>query len=115
MKKILILSSLFFFFIQVSLAQEKKEITLEDIYRKNAFLAKKVYGIRSMKNGEHYTTQDHTAVGAPIVMSEYKTGNTIDTLLLNSWLKVKDSEAPIGIENYQFSADESKILVTSAS
>lgn len=91
---------------------QKKEITLEDLFQKNSFTAKRIYGIRSMKNGEHYTAQGANETGQFIAMYEYKTGNAVDTVLKNTWLKGK--EPGIGIEDYQFSADENKILITSA-
>src|SRR2546426_103062 len=93
-------------------AQQKKEITLEDLWQKNTFAVKRIEDIRSMKNGEHYTILTNTKTEQAIVMYEYKTGNAIDTVLKSSWLKVKGQETKkIGIEGYEFSADESKLLV----
>lgn len=37
-----------------------KEITLEDIYKKRVFSEKSVHGIRSMKDGEHFTTLEQS-------------------------------------------------------
>ncbi|HET7819242.1 MAG TPA: S9 family peptidase [Bacteroidia bacterium] len=92
---------------------QKKEVTLEDIFKKNVFPVKKIEGIRSMKNGVHYSTLSTTPKEQCIVMYEYKTGNAIDTILKSSWLK--SGSASIEIDDYQFSSDENKILISSAS
>jgi len=103
---------------------QKKEITLEDLFQKNTFAVKRIYGIRSMKDGEHYTTQGANESGQFIVMYEYKTGNAVDTVLKSQWLapslKGEDKNngslqggGQITIEDYQFSSDESKLLITS--
>ncbi|MBI4931735.1 MAG: S9 family peptidase [Bacteroidetes bacterium] len=107
---------------------QKKEITLEDLFQKNTFAVKRIYGIRSMKNGEHYTTQGANTLEQFIVMYEYKTGNAVDTVLKSSWMKSspfelrsqpsvasKGGQTAIEIEDYQFNADESKLLISSES
>ncbi len=103
---------IFFLFSSSSISFSQKQITLEDIWQKNTFAVKRIYGIRSMKDGEHYTTQSNGRNGTAIIKYEYKTGNVIDTVLKNSWLKGKES---IEIDDYQFSSDENKILITSES
>ncbi|MBI4945183.1 MAG: S9 family peptidase [Bacteroidetes bacterium] len=114
MKKIFPLC--FLLFTLCSFAQ-KKEITLEDIWQNKTFAVKRIQGTRSMKNGEHYTTLDNNR----IVMYEYKTGNAVDTVLKGEWLTSlvgisnPDQHSIISIEDYQFSSDESKILITSGS
>ena len=74
-----------------------------------------------MKNGEHYTTQGGNEKEQYIVMYEYKTGNAVDTVLKSSWMNTspsapsKGGQTAISVEDYQFNADESKILITSES
>jgi len=135
MKKALILS-LFLLFVTTAIFSQKqnsarttpaktpesvaamhggKELTLEDIYQKNFFAAKRIQGIRSMKNGEHYTTLGGSQSGQYIVKYEYKTGNAVDTIFKSSWMKVKNKESAIEIEGYEFSDDETKVLVSSES
>lgn len=92
-----------------------KQITLEDIYQKNYFGAKRIFGIRSMNNGEHYTTSGGNFSEQFIVKYEYKTGNAVDTILKNTWLKVKGKDAVISMEGYEFNKDETKVLVSSES
>src|ERR1035437_4419403 len=112
MKKIIFTIS--FIFLTHFCFSQKKEITLEDIFQKNTFAVKRIQGIRPMKNGEHYTTQSGQKEQY-IVMYEYKTGNAVDTVLKSSWLKNPGQHSGIEIEDYQFSLDESKILITSES
>ena len=57
---------------------QTKTITLDDIYRNHTFRSRSVYGIRSMKDGEHYTTLDE---GRYIVKYAYQTGQAVDTLI----------------------------------
>lgn len=78
-----------------------KEITLEDIYKKRVFSEKSVHGIRSMKDGEHFTTLEQSR---KIVKNSYKSGATID-ILFNT------IEQDFDIQDYTFVNDESKILL----
>ncbi len=113
-----------FLFSSSSISFSQKQITLEDIWQKNTFAVKRIYGIRSMKDGEHYTTQSNGRNGTAIIKYEYKTGNVIDTVLKSTWLaptlkgEEKDKSSLQGggqIEDYQFSTDENKILITAES
>src|ERR1022692_1546301 len=80
----------------------KKDITLDDIWKNNTFKAETVSGIESMKDGLHYTTYKDGA----ILRYEYKTGKVVDTILAES--SMKDS---LNIGDYQFNADETKIII----
>lgn len=87
-------------------AQSDRKITLEDIFVKRTFTAQTVTGLRSMNDGEHYTTHEN---GNKIVKYSYKTGNQVDVVF--DVTKVED--APIAsFSDYQFSTDETKILLT---
>ncbi len=90
------------FLFQTALPQNKP-ITLENIFRENIFASHSVYGIRSMKDGEHYTTLE----GRHIVKYVYRTGIVADTL----FSLPDDSEYEIDrIYGYEFSSDERRIL-----
>ena len=87
-------------------AQEAKKITLEDILAKGTFRAQSVSGLRSMKDGEHYTTLEN---GKQIVKYSYKTGKEVAVFF--DIAKVPD--APItSFSDYELSNDETKILLT---
>jgi len=87
-------------------AQEAKKITLEDILVKGTFRAQSVSGLRSMKDGEHYTTLEN---GKQIVKYSFKTGKEVAVFF--DIAKVPD--APISsFSDYELSNDETKILLT---
>src|SRR6056297_2272947 len=98
-----------FFAIILSLnlkAQTGEKITLEDIFQKGTFSTQSVRGLRSMNDGMHYTTHEN---GTRIVKNSYETGEAVETLF--DITKIKD--APISsFSSYEFSNDESKILLT---
>ena len=110
MKKIYTLATCYLLIATCAFAQ-KKEITLEVIFVKNTFAVKHIYGLESMKDGEHYTTLANGKSNPAIVRYEYKTGNAVDTILKEDWLLTPDKKEKISIENYSFSADEKKILI----
>ena len=87
-------------------AQEKQKITLEDILVKETFKAKTVTGLRSMKDGEHYTTLENNS---KIVKYSYKTGNEVAVVF--DIAEIRD--APIkSFSDYEFSPDETKVMLT---
>ncbi|UTW67015.1 S9 family peptidase [bacterium SCSIO 12643] len=89
-----------------SFAQDKL-ITLDDIYTKNTFRSKRVWGLRSMHNGNYYTTITRTKEGQNIVKFSYTTGDSVETIFSTSTIN-----QPFEFSDYQFSADESKIMFT---
>lgn len=87
---------------QVNAQNVSKTITLDDIYKKGVFRENSVYGIRSMNDGEHFTTIEK---GKKITRHSFKSGEVVD-VLFNS------IEDDFNIRDYEFSADETKILLT---
>ena len=64
--------------ISISLqAQNTQKITLEDFLVKRSFQAQTVSGLRSMNDGEHYTTLENNS---KIVKYSYKTGDEVDVI-----------------------------------
>lgn len=100
---ILIIASVFAVSLQ---AQSTQNITLEDIFVKGTFRAQSVSGLRSMNDGEHYTTLEN---GNQIVKYSYKTGEEVDVIF--DVTKVEDAEIKT-FSDYEFSNDETKILLT---
>ena len=84
------------------IAQNKKDITLDDIWKNSTFRSETVSGISSMQDGLHYTTYSDGA----ILRYEYKSGKLIDTVLSEKWLKES-----ISIGDYEFNSDESRIII----
>jgi dipeptidyl-peptidase 4 len=83
-----------------------KEITLDAIYRDQVFSVRNVSGIRSMNDGVYYTVSYR---GREIQKFSYKTGSKVETLF-----SMNESTNPIlqSFSAYEFSGDESKILLT---
>lgn len=104
--------SIFIFLLGLtfSVSAQTKKLTLEEIWGKWEFSSETVSGINSMNDGQHYTSLESTPYGEAIVKYEYKTGKTIDTLLKSKDLKI-DKDTSIAIEDYQFSYDETKLLI----
>ncbi|MCE3278672.1 MAG: dipeptidyl aminopeptidase/acylaminoacyl peptidase [Bacteroidetes bacterium] len=90
---------------------QQKNITLEDIWKSGTFRASGVYGLSTMKDGVHYSAFGNTDKDAFILRYEYAKDSKPDTLLKESDLKV-DGKV-ITIDNYSFSPDESRILISS--
>lgn len=80
-----------------------KEISVKDIYKDHVFRQKSVHGLRSMKDGVHYTTLNK---GKSIVKYSYETGEVVDTLF-----KASSFEAIENFFSYSFSKNEEKILI----
>ncbi len=83
--------------IMAATAAGQGTFTYDDIAQ-GKFAQKSVAGLRSMNDGEHYTVMD----GSVIRKYSYRTGDLSGTIY--------DASA-IGANDYQFSADERKILL----
>jgi len=113
MKKHLGILSLSFLLMANSLlAQDTlKDISLKDIWKNYKFYPKSVYGINSLKNGEQYAIISDGS----IVVYDYKTGDSVTTLVNSKSLIPEEGEEPIKIRSYTMSSDESKFLIPTAS
>jgi dipeptidyl-peptidase-4 len=90
-------------------AQEKREFTLEDIFKKNTFGLKFAPGFMVMNDGISYCVMGEDAAGNwQLMRHDLATGNEINTIF-NS----KDLSEKIQPESYVFSQDESHLLITS--
>ncbi|MCL1822319.1 MAG: S9 family peptidase [Prolixibacteraceae bacterium] len=84
----------------------QKQIALEDLFQKRTFSQNSVYGLRSMKDGIHYTVIEG---GTQIVKYSYKTGEKVAVVFDLG----KADKAPVShFSDYEFSPDETKILLT---
>lgn len=83
--------------------QAQKAITLEDIWRKYTFSPRSVPGFTFQNDGRHYTKLDRNR----IVQYDLTTGASTATILDPGTLSNN-----VQIEEYQFSTDESKILLS---
>ncbi len=91
----------------VGLSQsEKKDITLEDIYKNRKFASKGFAGVHSMNDGEHYCQVKNDSLN----LYEYTTGNYFSTLVTSGKLIPTGDTVPIPMYGFEFSEDESKLL-----
>ncbi len=96
-----LLTAVFFALCITGYAQ--KQITVEDFTTKNTFPQKTVRGINWMKDGKFYSTLENNKV----VKYNITTGQPVATLVDGSTLNPK-----IDIQDYSFSGDEKKLLLT---
>ncbi len=102
-----LLISLFLVFGAVSAsAQEKKNFELEDLYMRPTFYAKSVRGMNSMKDGKTYASFEKGQLN----IYNYKTGKLEKTLFGITDLTMHPDSLPIGLQNYELSQNEDKML-----
>ncbi|WP_114777548.1 S9 family peptidase [Botryobacter ruber] len=106
----------FFCLAFVAQAQQKQEITLDDIYRKGTFVAKSVYGVNWMNDGRYYSSEvvDEQNRVVDIVRFDVTTGQPVNTIIEGENLVPQGSSQPIRYEDYTFSSDEQKVLFSTA-
>ncbi len=86
----------------------QQKLSIEDFQQYGTFVPRNVSGLYSMKDGLHYSTLEN---GNKIVKYSYKTGNQAEIIFDLSTVE----NAPIqSFSSYEFSDDETKILLTTA-
>ena len=85
----------------------------ESIWASGTFRTEYVWGIRSLADGKHYTTQGYSeSEGSCIVKWSYKSGKVVDTLLTSN---MAFGDARETFDGYEFSSDERFVVLTTAS
>lgn len=102
--------SLFFLFLAPVFAQ--RPITLEDIWQNGTFSAKGIPGFNFQRDGVHFT---RLAPGGIIEQYDLRTGEKTGDIFDATALKTDAPGWDSKFDGYSFSADESKILLTTAS
>ena len=87
----------------IVLMAQKKEVTLENIWKTYDFYPKSVSGFKSMQDGNYYSKLDKKGDNSQINKYSFRTGKKIRTL-------VNSKNIEIDINNYTFSKDEKKVL-----
>jgi dipeptidyl-peptidase-4 len=90
-------------------AQEK--LTNEKIWYSSEFSSEYVSGVNSMNNGIHYTSLDYEKGTSVINKYDYRSSKKLATVLSSAELNHNDKN--VVISEYQFSADETKLLISS--
>ena len=102
-----LLVSLFLVFGALSAsAQEKKNFELEDLYLRPTFSTKSVRGMNSMKDGKSYASFEKGQLN----IYNYKSGKLEKTLFGIADLTMHPDSLPIGLQDYELSANEDKML-----
>ena len=103
MKKILLIC-LSFLAVNTMFSQ-KKNITLDDLWKNYSFFPKNYNSLNSMNNGEHYVSLENSELGQELNVYKYKDGEKVRTLFKSDEFDLKR------ITNYSFSNDEKKLLL----
>ncbi len=89
---------------------QKKDINLEDIWSSYSFYAKSIDGIRSLNDGNYFTTIEKTKEnGTALVKQSYSDKNYRNTIVDFNELLVDNK--PIVVDEYDFNSNESKLLI----
>jgi dipeptidyl-peptidase-4 len=117
MKKIFVLV-LLISFCTSSLLIAQKAITVEDIWQKYTFFPKSVPGFNFQKDGQHYTRLEGNMIKQYDLTSGKITGVIFDgsnqqviEYQTNVEGKIEEQKVPLQIDSYQFTSDESKIIL----
>jgi len=86
-------------------AQEKKKVTLEDVFKKDTFSQKTVRGINWMNDGQFYSSLINNQGYSQVVKINLATGEQEEVLLDGKALGVN-------FQSYSFNGDESKALIS---
>lgn len=91
-------------------AQEKKQITVESIWKDYEFFGKGVAGFRSMNDGEHYSKIERS--GQDVTIRKYsftdKEDKGAEIIKAN---ELKYNNKKLSVDDYSFNKDESKALI----
>ncbi|WBO84263.1 S9 family peptidase [Hymenobacter yonginensis] len=91
-------------------AQQKQNITLEDIWQKGTFAAKSVPGFNWMNDGRFYSSLDEGS----LVQHDVTTGQPVQTLVAATALQLPGQPQPLPVDGYSFNADEQQVLFSTA-
>ena len=105
MKNLFILVFLFTGIFSFS-QNNRKQITLDDIFKARRFSSRGAAGLHSMKDGVHYYQLKKDSLN----VYEYSTGRLVKTIVTSKKLILPGDTVPIDMSNFKFSADESKLL-----
>ncbi len=84
-----------------------KTISLDQIWKTYSFYPRGVYGINSLKNGKEFTR----ITKGSVVVYDYKSGDSITTLVNASDLIPKGDTLPLRLSGFTMSEDESLFLI----
>lgn len=108
MKKLFLLAIIFGWILQ-PLSAQTQEIQFDHLFD-NTFRSESIQNVNWMQDGQYYSTLKRVNGDIEIRKYDITTGD-YEVLMSTSDLKVPGRDKPIIIQDYQFSADESKLLI----
>ena len=101
------MKKLFIFFLGITslLQAQKKDITLEDIWKKGTFRADYMNSLNSM-NGDFYSLLNYTNGSSTVDKYSYETLEKVETIVDS-----KDIKGLSNFESYSFNNDETKLIL----
>ena len=109
MKKLLLFFILFGWVIQPVQSQQKKAIEFEHLFN-GTFSPSGIQNVNWMKDGQYYTALVRTSSDIELRKYDILNGD-YEVLTASSQLRAEGRSNPIYIQDYQFSADETKLLI----
>lgn len=93
--------------------QEKKQLTLEEIFEDQVFSQYRINGIRWMADGQYYTSvvPDEIEYYEHILRYDITTGEVVDTLVNGANLVPEGEPLALRYNDYQLSKDEQQVLL----
>lgn len=104
--RLLLIAALLAYVLIAASQEEKKDISLEDIFQNRIFSSKRISEINPMDNGELYCL----LINDSLNLYDYKKGTYKGTIVTAAQLIPKDSDTPISMRRYQLSDNENKII-----
>jgi len=105
-RNVLVLLALFVFQF---LTAQLKEISLEDIYEKGSFPTRGIPGFKFMKDGQSYVRLQNS-----IITQYYLLSNDVKKVILDA-SKIENGILKDKLESFEFSTDETKLLLKTES
>jgi len=87
-------------------AQQKRNLTLDDIFKSRSYYARGSGNLRSMADGEHYVALKHDSLN----VYAYETGTLSRTLTTADDLIYPPDSTAVEMDDFELSPDEKKIL-----
>lgn len=114
-KSALLCTLLFIGILGTADAQEKKHISLEDIWKTGTFSPAGVYGFVHLKDGKSYCRLVSDAYGQYVVRYDYEKREALDTMINGRNLASFVKNGKFAIQSFAFSEDEQKVVIVSES
>jgi dipeptidyl-peptidase-4 len=103
--------ALFIFSISSFSVAQKKDVTLDDIWKSPVFYPKSVSGFVNLKDGKSYCKLERTKDGVEVNAYDYQTGKKIETIISSQKIKEVNGFEKFSFGSFQFSSDEQMALI----